>query len=202
MDGLQPVFDMNGNNYGGWGGSALGAFGGALVGSFFGDGWRGGRGGYGYGDGVGACAGAAFGANAILDAVNGVQNSVNQANTANIQGFAGLNTTTLQSVGALQNSTNQGFAGLNTSILTTANDTQRAIDNCCCTTQRTIIDQGCQTRELINQQTLQATRDKLFETQSKLAQCETLNVVDAKINAATNQIIAHMKLICDAATAK
>lgn len=197
MEGLTPVIDMNNGGFGGNG--ALGAFGGALVGSWFGDGWRG-RG-YGYGDG----AGVAFGANAVLDAVNGVANSVNQANTANIQGLATVGNTVLtsafgteKSIAALQNSNNQGFAGLNTAILTTSYETQRAIDACCCATQKAIIEQGSLTREAIANQTLQATRDKLCETQAKLAQCETLQAVDSKIATATNQIISHVKLIVDA----
>ena len=143
MDGLVPTFSVNGDgngyNGGGWG-DAVGAFAGALIGSWWGNGWGGG---FGNGGGNGGCCGSApsapsvviaggaggCGSTAELDALTGLQASVNSLglqslqgqNTTNMamcQGFSGVVAADNANTASLMNATTQGFAGLNTSIMT------------------------------------------------------------------------------------
>ena len=143
MDGLVPTFSVNGDgngyNGGGWG-DAVGAFAGALIGSWWGNGWGGG---FGNGGGNGGCCGSApsapsvviaggaggCGSTAELDALTGLQASVNSLglqslqgqNTTNMamcQGFSGVVAADNANTASLMNATTQGFAGLNTAIMT------------------------------------------------------------------------------------
>lgn len=127
MEGIMPVMDINGNNNGynncGWGwGGAGGAFAGALVGSAL---FNGGFGGWGNNRNGGCCCNN--GSTAELDALQGIQSSVNglglqvlqgqnSANMAMCQGFSGVVAEGNSNAASLNNSLTQGFAGLNTAI--------------------------------------------------------------------------------------
>lgn len=141
MEGLVPTYSLNGEGHGGWG-DAIGAFGGALVGSWFGNGFMGGWGnGGGWNRGGGGCPGGTAatgpavvvmghdgGSTAEMDALAGIQSSINglglavvqgqgNASLAAAQGFAGVVAADAANTAGLQNSMNQGFAGLNTAIV-------------------------------------------------------------------------------------
>lgn len=143
MDGLVPTYSINGdgNANGGWG-DAVGAFAGALFGSWWGNGWGGGFVNNG-GNNGGCCgsapsapsvviaggAGGCCGSTAELDALTGLQASVNSLglqslqgqNTTNMamcQGFSGVVAADNANTASLMNATTQGFAGLNTAIMT------------------------------------------------------------------------------------
>ena len=139
MDGLVPTFSVNdggGNN--GWGGDFAGALIGGAIGSWFGNGF----GGFGNNGGGGCCGGSspssptvvvAGGAgggcsSAELDALTGLQASVNSlglqslqgqnsTNMAMCQGFSGVVAADNANTASLGNAITQGFAGLNTAIM-------------------------------------------------------------------------------------
>lgn len=142
MDGLVPTFSVNGdgNGNGAWG-DAIGAFAGALFGSWWGNGWGGGF--NGGGNGGGCCNGGGSGggaptvviagnpgggSTAELDALTGLQASVNSLglqslqgqNTTNMamcQGFSGVVAADNANTASVNNSLTQGFAGLNSTIV-------------------------------------------------------------------------------------
>lgn len=149
----------------GWGnglGAGVGGFIGAALGNGFG-GWGGNwnRGGVGIGYNTGLD-------NAILDGVNGVANSLNNLNTANLQGQCQIQAGTDRAAAQIINAQNQGFAGINTAIIqngyesrlaTAAAAAQQA--QCCCDLKGLIRDEGCATRALITQNENQNLRDKV-----------------------------------------
>lgn len=104
-------------------------------------GWgNGGFGGYGAGNGAltrgDLCQDMNF--SDLESAVRGVQQGL-------CDGFYAMNTGMLNGFSGVQQTLCQGFNGVNTAILSTANSTERAIDNvshqisdCCCATQRAI----------------------------------------------------------------
>lgn len=124
FEGEVPVFNNGGNN-----------------GMFGNDGWWAiilfamifGWGRNGFGNNSGGDLGYDMGKLATTnDVASGFSTSTIMSNQRENQlslqsGFAGVEQTLCQ-----------GFNGINTSILTTSNDTQRALADCCCTTQRAI----------------------------------------------------------------
>lgn len=267
MDGLVPTFSVNdgGNNANGWG-DAIGAFAGALFGSWWGNGWGGG---FGNNGGNGGCCNSGGGAPSViiagnpgggtastaeLDALSGIQTSINgvglqvlqgqnaanlaacqgfgglaaetAAQTASVnntltQGFAGLNSTIVSGDQALQNSLCQGFNGVNTAILSSSKDNAllscqstnqitSAINDCCCTTQRTIMAEGSATRQLIDRYAYENLQTQLCDAKSKIASMEAQNFTAQAVaglgsqlrnemNANTVNIIGHMAAIRSAA---
>ena len=99
----------------GWGGSGLGAGVGGFIGAALGNGGFGGWGGnWNRGGVIGYNTGLD---NAILDGVNGVANSINSFNTANLQGQCQIQAGADRNAAQIINAQNQGFAGLNTAII-------------------------------------------------------------------------------------
>lgn len=156
----------------GWGsglGAGVGGFLGAALGNgSWGGGWGGGwnRGGFGYNAGLD---------NAILDGVNGVANSVNNLNTANLQGQCQIQAGGDRNAAQIINAQNQGFAGLNTAIiqngyesrLATATAAQQQAQ-CCCDLKGLIREEGCATRALITQNENQNLRDRLCQRDNEI----------------------------------
>lgn len=156
----------------GWGnglGAGVGGFLGAALGNGgWGGGWGGGwnRGGFGYNTGLD---------NAILDGVNGVANSVNNLNTANLQGQCQIQAGGDRNAAQIINAQNQGFAGLNTAIiqngyesrLATATAAQQQAQ-CCCDLKSLIREEGCATRALITQNENQNLRDRLCQRDNEI----------------------------------
>lgn len=177
MDGLQPTFDINGNNNGwgnGWGALVGGAVGGAV-----GSAWNGNR--WNNGGNCGCNGGNQF----LMDSLSGLRTDVGSISrdqlmqtadlqSTNCQGFGGLNSAIERVGGQVANGQSrteaaiyatslQAQLGAKDNTITTLNAShanevqalrnafalQSAIDSCCCTTQRTIEGQGCATRELI-----------------------------------------------------
>lgn len=160
MEGLQPTFDISGNNggWGGWGGALIGGAIGGAIGSGI---WGGNRGRGGCNDG---CCGEQF----IMDSLSGLRSDVgsigrdNLMQTANLQstmcqGFAGVNATTERVAASIA----QNQSRTEAAILTTGYQGQLgAKDNtfallsaqkdCCCETNRNIERQGCETRAAIH----------------------------------------------------
>ncbi len=250
MDGLVPTFSVNGDGNGvngGWG-DAIGAFAGALFGSWWGNGWGGG---FGNNGGNGGCCNSApsapsvviaggaggCGSTAELDALTGLQASVNSlglqslqgqnttnmamcqgfsgvvaadnANTASVnnsltQGFAGLNTTIVSGDQAIQNSLCQGFNGLNTAVLVSSKDAAlqncqstnaltNAIDNCCCTTQRTIAAEGSATRALVSQLDRERLLTQICDLKSENASLKNQTFTSQAISTLGSQIRTEMQ---------
>lgn len=193
-DGLQPTFDINGNNGTGWGGAG-GAFAGALVGSIFGNGGWGG----GWGGNRNGCCGN-DGDQFIMDTLTTMRSDVNgigreqlvQAanNAANMcTGFGTVNAS-IERVGA---AAALAAARQEAATLTVGYQGQlQAKDNtfqivssqkdCCCATQRLIEQEGCATRQaihaegeatrgLITQNEIQALRDRNAILEGQLAAC-------------------------------
>ena len=193
-DGLQPTFDINGNNNNGWG-NAAGAFGGAAIGSLL---FNGGWGGWG-GNRNGGC-GCNNGDQFIMDTLTTMRTDVNgigreqlvQAakNAANLcTGFGTVNAS-IERVGA---AAALAAARQEAATLTVGYQGQlQAKDNtfeivssqkdCCCATQRLIEQEGCATRQaihaegeatrgLIVQNEIQALRDRNAMLEGQLASC-------------------------------
>lgn len=168
------------------GGSGLAAFAGGALGSLL---FNGGLG-YGFGGGRSGCGGGYGGSggpiivnsgsdrgghcsSAELDALSGIQTSINgvglsviqgqnASNLAACQGFSGVVASNDRNTAQLQNSMNQGFNGLNTvvqggnaaiqqTLCQGFNGVQSSIAECCCKTQTAIHAEGEATRSLMSQ---------------------------------------------------
>lgn len=207
MGEIVPTMNVGGNSgNGGWG-DAVGAFAGALVGSWFTNGWGGGYGGGrgGYGGGPVIVNGGGHGSDccssAELDALSGIQSSINGLglqllqgqNASNLadcqgfsgvvnatnQGFSGLNNVVTTGNAAIQQSLCQGFGGLNTAILSSAKDA--ALQDCRSTGQivQAISDCCCKTQNAIHAEG-EATRGLIQQNyinslQEKLCDCKSEN---------------------------
>lgn len=122
MDGLQPTFDVNGNNgdgWGTWGGSLIGGAIGGAVGSAWGN--------RGYNNGN--CCNTGCGSQYVMDSLTTMRSDINGIGRDNLmqtagvqsamcQGFGGINATVERTALGNQITQAQGFAGLNTQILT------------------------------------------------------------------------------------
>lgn len=215
MGEIVPTMNVGGNSgNGGWG-DAVGAFAGALVGSWFTNGWGGGYGGGrgGYGGGPVIVNGGGHGSDccssAELDALSGIQSSVNAvglnviqgqnaSNLAACQGFSGVTASGAANTAQLQNSMNQGFGGLNTviqggnfglqqTLCQGFNGVERAISDCCCSTKQTIMAEGQATRDLISKYAYEELQNRLCDAKSKISSLETQNFVSASQAAQTAQ---------------
>lgn len=200
-EGLQPTFDINGNNGNyGWGGAG-GAFAGALVGSIFGNG--GGWGGWGN---RGGNCGNGCGDQFIMDTLTTMRSDVNgigreqlvQAanNGANMcTGFGTVNAS-IERVGA---AAALAAARQEAATLTVGYQGQlQAKDNtfeivssqkdCCCATQRLIEQEGCATRQAIHAEG-EATRGLI--TANEIQALRDRNaVLEGQLAAVTNQQFA------------
>lgn len=192
MGEIVPTVPLGGNSGYGFGGDALSAGVGAFIGSWFGNGFM--NGGWGNGGGWnrgGGCCGGGGSPSVVvlgdggsstaeLDALSGLQTSVNAVglnviqgqNSANLaacqgfsgvvnaanQGFAGLNNVIATGNAALQQSLCQGFAGVNTAVMGAAKDA--ALQNCQSTGAITsAIEQCCCATQRAIAEQGQLTRD-------------------------------------------
>lgn len=197
MTDVLPVSGFGGD---GVGGAALGAFGGALIGSWFGDAWggnwgnRGGNGcGCGCGCGCGNNAAVADGfSTAILnDGVNAIQNSINGMNMNLSSGLCNIGYQTLDQSSRTNLAMMQGFADIghancqNTnSIVSAVNGVGFQLADCCCKTQNTIREEGCATRQLIQNNLITDLQTKLCDEKSENAalksQLYTTNITNGQ----------------------
>lgn len=190
MTDILPVSTgMGFGNGDGFGADALGAFGGALIGSWFGDAWGGGwgRGGHGSSAAVDATG---FSTQILNDGINAIQNSINGMNMNLSSGLCNVGYQNLDQSSRTNLAMMQGFASLGTQL-----------QNCCCTTQRLIEQQGCQTRELMQSIANQAIRDQLCDAKAKNAALESQIFATGLTNNAVSTIITHIPRPAAAATA-
>jgi hypothetical protein len=195
MGDIVPTVPLGGNN-GFFGGDGLAAFAGGALGAWFGNGMMNGgwgNGGWNRGGGCGCNGGGMTGpivinaddghghcSTAELDALSGIQSSINGLglqllqgqNASNLadcqgfsgvvnatnQGFSGLNNVVTTGNAAIQQSLCQGFGGLNTAILGASKDI--ALQDCQSTGAivKAISDCCCNTQRAIAEQG-QLTRD-------------------------------------------
>ena len=187
MGEIVGTVPLGGNNGSGFWGDTIGAVIGGAIGGAVGSGWRNGGNGGGSGGGQGPVvinSGAGGGghccSSAELDALTGLQASVNGVGLAVVQGqnatnmgmcqgfsgvvnasnqgFAGLQNTITNGDASIQQSLCQGFGGINTAILTASKDT--ALQFCQNTNAiaQAISDCCCKTQAAIAEQG-QLTRD-------------------------------------------
>lgn len=190
MTDILPVGGSLGGGEG-IGGAALGAFGGALIGSWFGEGWGGGwgnRGGNG-GDGCGCASG--FGTQILNDGINSIQNSINGMNMNLSSGLCNIGYQTLDQTSRTNLAMMQGFSSLghdncqNTNnIVSAVNGVGFQLADCCCKTQNAIREEGCATRQLIQNNLINDLQTKLCDAKSDNAalksQLYTTNVVNGQ----------------------
>lgn len=203
------VLPIGSNGFGSEGMSAAlgGGFGG-LIGSWFGNGWNGNFANRGN---VADSAAAGFGTSILNDGINAVQNSINGMNMNLSSGLCNVGYQALDQSSRNQLAMMQGFSSLghdncqNTaSVVAAVNNVGTQLQGCCCQTQRTIENQGCQTRELILNQYTRELETRLCDAKAKIASLESnafsTALVDQKVNAAVNNIIGHMALISNRTT--
>ncbi len=190
MTDILPVGGSLGGGEG-WGGAALGAFGGALIGSWFGDGW-GGWGNRGGGNGGCGCGcGAAVGTSIINDGINSIQNSINGMNMNLSSGLCNVGYQTLDQSSRTNLAMMQGFSTIghdncqNTNAIVSAiNNVGFQNQNCCCQTQKLIAEEGCATRQLIQNNLIADLHTKLCDAKADNAalksQVYTTNMVNGQ----------------------
>lgn len=133
---------------------------------------------------------------------NANQNTASLNNTA-VQGFAGLNTAITSGNAAVQQSLCQGFGGLNTAVLVSSKDNallncqstsslKSAIDECCCTTQKTVTAEGSATRNLMSQIERDELLRELSDAKCKISSLENQQFTTAAIAAQTGQLRSEM----------
>lgn len=221
-----PVGGLGGGGGFFGGGTALGAFAGGALGSLLfngglGYGFGGGRGGYGGGYGgsgpIIVNSGSDHGccSTAELDALTGLQASVNgvglsviqgqnSANLAACQGFSGVVASNDRNTAQLQNSMNQGFNGIYTAITTGDagiqqslcqgfNGIQQAISDCCCKTQTAIHAEGEATRGLIQQNFISELQTRLCDSKAENAALKSQAFVAASQQAQTAEFRAALR---------
>lgn len=144
---------------------------------------------------------------AMCQGFSGVISNANQntatLNNTSVQGFAGLNTAITSGNAAVQQSLCQGFAGLNTAVLVSSKDNallncqststlKSAIDECCCTTQKTVAAEGSATRNLMSQIERDELLRELSDAKCKISSLENRQFTSAAIAAQTNQLRSEM----------
>lgn len=191
MTDILPVGGSLGGGEG-WGGAALGAFGGALIGSWFGDGWGGwGNRGGGNGGNCGCGCGAAVGTSIINDGINSIQNSINGMNMNLSSGLCNVGYQTLDQSSRTNLAMMQGFSNIghdncqNTNAIVSAiNNLGFQNQNCCCQTQKLIAEEGCATRQLIQNNLIADLQTKLCDAKADNAalksQVYTTNMVNGQ----------------------
>lgn len=187
-EGLQPTFDINGNNngWGSWGGSLIGGAIGAAVGS----GWN--------GNGRNNCGNNNCGDQYIMDTLTTMRSDVNSIGREQLVQSANNLSNMCTGFGTVNASVERVGAALalaaarqEAATLTVGYQGQlQAKDNtfeivssqkdCCCATQRLIEQEGCATRQaihaegeatraLITQNEIQALRDRAAALEGQLA---------------------------------
>lgn len=221
-EGLQPTFDINGNNgnggWGNWGGALIGG----AIGGAFGSGWN--R----NGNNNGNC-GCNGGNEMIMDSLAALRSDVGSisrdqllqsANNLAQQctGFGTVNAS-VERVGA---AAALAAARQEAATLTVGYQGQlQAKDNtfqivssqkdCCCATQRLIEQEGCATRQtihaegeatraLITQNEMQALRDRLAAAEGQLASCGAREFATNLSAQAQANIIAAVRAIVPTTT--
>lgn len=191
MTDILPVGGSLGGGEG-IGGAALGAFGGALIGSWFGDGWGGGWGNRGGSNNSCGCSCAAgFGTQILNDGINSIQNSINGMNMNLSSGLCNIGYQTLDQTSRTNLAMMQGFSSLghdncqNTNnIVSAVNGVGFQLADCCCKTQNAIREEGCATRQLIQNNLINDLQTKLCDAKSDNAalksQLYTTNVVNGQ----------------------
>lgn len=191
MTDILPVSGISGGGEG-IGGSALGAFGGALIGSWFGEGWGGGWGNRGGGNNSCGCGCAAgFGTQILNDGINSIQNSINGMNMNLSSGLCNIGYQTLDQTSRTNLAMMQGFSSLghdncqNTNnIVSAVNGVGFQLAECCCKTQNAIREEGCATRQLIQNNLINDLQTKLCDAKSDNAalksQLYTTNMVNGQ----------------------
>lgn len=191
MTDILPVSGIGGGGEG-IGSAALGAFGGALIGSWFGEGWGGGWGNRGGGNNSCGCGCAAgFGTQILNDGINSIQNSINGMNMNLSSGLCNIGYQTLDQTSRTNLAMMQGFSSLghdncqNTNnIVSAVNGVGFQLAECCCKTQNAIREEGCATRQLIQNNLINDLQTKLCDAKSDNAalksQLYTTNVVNGQ----------------------
>lgn len=222
MDGLQPTFDINGNNgnWGNWGGALIGG----AIGGAFGAGWNNNR-----NNGNCGCGCNNPGDQFIMDTLTTMRSDVNSIgreqlvqaanNNANMCTGFGTVTTAVSNAAAAQA---LAAARQEAATLTVGYQGQlQAKDNtfeivssqkdCCCTTQRLIEQEGCATRQAIHSEgeatrglIAQLDRERLLgalaDAKANLAACQQRQFAEALSLQAQNNIIAHVRAFCPGTT--
>lgn len=220
MEGFIPTYSLNNDGNGGGWGDALSAFAGAAFGSWFGNGFMGGNGGFGGGRGGYGGGNAATGpavvvmgdggsSTAEMDALSGIQASVNGLGLAVVRGQGDASLATAQGFASLTNANNQGFNGIYNAITTGNaanqqtlcqgfNGIQQAISDCCCSTKQTIMAEGSATRELISRYAYEGLQEKLCDAKAENAALKSQSFIagsqaaqSAEFRAALNQQAQH-----------
>lgn len=185
MTDILPVSGSLGGGDG-IGGAALGAFAGSLFGSWFGDGGWGNRG----GNGNCGCA-AGIGTSILNDGINAIQNSINGMNMNLSSGLCNVGYQTLDQSSRNLLAITQGLSALghdncqNTNnIVSAVNGVGFQLAECCCKTQNAIREEGCATRQLIQNNLINDLQTKLCDAKADNAalksQLYTTNVVNGQ----------------------
>lgn len=203
---MTDILPVGGSGFGGdIGGAALGAFGGALIGSWFGDAWGGnwgGRGGNNCGCGCGCSNNGAaaavvadgFSTSILNDGINAIQGSINGMNMNLSSGLCNIGYQTLDQSSRTNLAMMQGFASLGHDNCQNTNSIVSAVTNaafqqqqCCCETRNAIREEGCATRQLIQDNLITDLQTKLCDEKSEnaalKAQLYTTNITNAQTGA-------------------
>ena len=138
--------------------------------------------------------------------------NTNMLGNAITQGFAGLNTAILTGDQGIQQTMCQGFNGLNTAVISQAKDNAllncqstgaitSAIDNCCCTTQRTIMAEGSATRQLIDHYAYENLQTKVCDLKAENAALKSTAATSAMLQGAVAQLSARIESLRPTTTA-
>lgn len=188
---MTDILPVGGNLGGGEGwGAAGGALAGALIGSWFGEGFGwGGRGGNGGGSNCGCASG--FSTAILNDGINSIQNSINGMNMNLSSGLCNVGYQALDQSSRTNLAMMQGFSSIGHDNCQNTNSIVSAINNvgfqnqqCCCATQKLIAEEGCATRQLIQNNLINDLQSKLCDAKADnaalKAQLYTTNVVNGQ----------------------
>lgn len=131
--------------------------------------------------------------------VNGANQNTASLNNTMVQGFSGLNNTVTVGNAATQQTLCQGFNNLNTSILSNAKDAAllncqstgtitKAIGDCCCETQRTIMGEGSATRSMMANIERDSLLRELSDAKCQISSLKSQQFTSEAIAAQTNQL--------------
>lgn len=127
--------------------------------------------------------------NAVTNAHNSINNTLNQNNLANTQGFAGV-----------QSALCQGFSGVNSNVTSQGYESRIATNqlasqmaSCCCELKQEVQRQGCLDRELQRQIHTENIQSQLCDAKAKIASLEAQNAFTASQNAQTAYLLSQLK---------
>ena len=127
--------------------------------------------------------------NAVTNAHNSINNTLNQNNLANTQGFAGV-----------QSALCQGFSGVNSNVTSQGYESRIATNqlasqmaSCCCELKQEVQRQGCLDRELQRQIHTENIKSQLCDAKAKIASLEAQNAFTASQNAQTAYLLSQLK---------